>query len=94
MPKSRIARIALGLGLLLLPLIPFAANGQLTTCNNCMASFACDQKDRQCADSCKAYEFGSDSRLACNKSCYPIVKACMDAANERCGYWCGPYHPR
>ena len=91
MPKSRLARIAPGLVLLLLPLISFAANGQ--TCIECRASFACEQKDKQCADSCKVYQFGSVSRNACNRNCIAVVKACMDAANSRCGYWCGPYAP-
>jgi len=91
MPKSRLARIAPGLVLLLLPLISFAANGQ--TCIECRASFACEQKDKQCADSCKVYQFGSVSRNACNRNCISVVKACMDAANSRCGYWCGPYAP-
>lgn len=83
MPKSSTVCIALGLGLLLLPLIPFAANGQ--TCMDCRASFGCEQKDRQCANSCKAYQFGSAARNACNKNCIVVVKSCMDAANTIAG---------
>lgn len=91
MPKSSTVCIALGLGLLLLPLIPFAANGQ--TCMDCRASFGCEQKDRQCANSCKAYQFGSAARNACNKNCIVVVKSCMDAASNHWGFWCGPYAP-
>jgi hypothetical protein len=69
--------------------IPLAVKAQ-TACMNCYKAFPCGQKYKECTDSCKVYRFGDNSRVACNKSCQPMLTECMTAAQNRCGYWCTP----
>ena len=69
--------------------IPLTVKAQ-TACMNCSKAFPCNQKYKECTESCKVYPFGDDSRVACGKSCQPTLTECMTAARNRCGYWCTP----
>jgi hypothetical protein len=73
-------RIVLAL-LLLLSILP-AAEAQ-TACTNCYNAFACGPQYKKCTDSCKVYRFGDNQRIACNKSCQPMLTQCMTAAQNR-----------
>jgi hypothetical protein len=89
MTTITISTFRIGLAFLLLLSIPLAVKAQ-TACMNCYNAFACGQKDKECTKSCKAFPFGDDRRIACDKSCQPMLAKCMAASQNCCGFWCTP----